>query len=169
MPLQATYRGELTIVEPVTVTGLPAASGGATIDVTHNGFNTNVAFTTATAPDIELVAVYEKALAAGTGSIDLVTHTGSNGAVKDFTGKSVRAFKFKAKDTNAGPITLTEGAANGYELLGNAWKVELKPGAEVMGVFPLVAQQAPVVGAAAKVIDLTGTGTDVVQVELIAG
>ena len=65
-----------------------------------------------------------------------------------------------------GAITIAKGGTNGYGLLGAAFSVALAPGAEIQA---LTAAGSPAVGSSAKTLDLSGTGTDVLEVAIILG
>lgn len=62
--------------------------------------------------------------------------------------------------------TIVEGASNGYELLGNAWSIVLQPGQQ-FGAY--LKDAAPDIGASAKTIDISGTGSQALDVVLVIG
>lgn len=120
----------------------------------------------ASTPDAELVYHGTWSLTAGSATKSLLALTDAGGNTIATTGKTVRYFKFKATSTNTAALVLGEGASNGYELLGDGWSVSLDDGNWVSGY---VAADAPAVGASATNIDLSGTGTESVEVLLIFG
>lgn len=132
----------------------------------HNGMNTSASLNAGTTPSVTAFAGFNKALSAGTASIDLTALTGTNGATVNLNGLRVVAIKFKAKGNNTGALTIAKGATNGYTGLGASFSITLPIGGET--VFYGVAGAAAVSGTL-KVFDLTGTGTDSVDVEIIGG
>jgi hypothetical protein len=164
MSVQLTYQATVTGRETLE-TNVPAAAAAKRL-VTHDQYNSSAALSSTTTPPVTKCAYFEKALVAGAGAIDLTALVGTNGATVDGTGLKVQVFKVQAKATNANPITLSEGASNGYELLGNAWTMVLQPGQEVM-VYGNDA--TPDVAAGAKTIDLAGTGTQALEVSIVLG
>jgi 2-succinyl-5-enolpyruvyl-6-hydroxy-3-cyclohexene-1-carboxylate synthase len=166
MSVNVTYRSDLTVAE-VLETGVSGVATAAKKTVTHDKYNTGpTTLSAATTPAASKVAEFEAALTAGAASIDLSALVGTNGATVVGTGLKVQAFKFRAKSTNTGPITIAKGASDGYGLLGAAFSVALAPGAEMQS---LTAGGSPAVGSSAKTLDLSGTGTDVLEVAIILG
>jgi len=93
-----------------------------------------------------------------------------NGTV-NLTGKklvALLAYAFPAN--NASGVLIKSGAANGYDLFGNAaYGVTLYPGMAI-DLFQLgAAAGEPAVGATDKTIDLTGTAADVVRILAVFG
>lgn len=156
----------LTMIEEIPATNTGLAASAAQRQVTHNAFNVTAALSGSTTPPASLAVSFVQALTAGSATIDLTAMPGTNGATKSGSGLKVVAALFAAPDTNANPITISEGASNGYELLGDGWSVTLKPGQSLLwyGVA-----QAPTVGGAAKTIDLAGTGSQVLNCALLLG
>lgn len=167
MAVTVTYEVKLQTVETLS-TNVPAAQAGAS-SITHSGYNhaqTQYNATPVGGIAVTECAYFQKDLSAGAGTIDLTALTGTNGRTIDGTGLKVQFFRVKALAANANPITLAEGASNGYALMGAAWSIILAPGQE----FTLKGNEAtPDVGATDKIIDLTGTGTQGLQVTIILG
>jgi hypothetical protein len=108
-------------------------------------------------------------LSSGTGSINLAAIPGLNASETiDATGLKLQLFKFANPITNANTITVAKGASNGYGLsaAGGTWSVILSPGQSVM-VFSQ--DVAPDVASGARVIDVTGTGSQVLNVGVVLG
>jgi hypothetical protein len=164
MSVSLNYATKLTVVETLEAN----VPGAAEVNrrVTHDQFNANLALSAGTTPPVTKVAVFQKALAAGVGTIDLTALTGTNGAAVDLTGLKVQAAKFRNPATNANAITVTFGSANGYLLGGSAWKFILEPGMELV-VFGN--DKTPDVDGTHKTIDLAGTLTQALDVEIVAG
>ena len=68
--------------------------------------------------------------------------------------------------TNANPITIKFGAANPYNLLGASWQIVLAPGQEAQSYLK---DGAPAIGSGAKNIDLSGTGAQALQCQVVLG
>ena len=71
-----------------------------------------------------------------------------------------------APTTNTAAITVTEGASNGYALLGSSFTFDVEPGQSVM----IYGNDAtPVIAAADAEIDLSGTGAETLDTHIILG
>lgn len=149
--------------ETVTSTGTGlAAAGGTTLE--HYLFTTKVKLTTTTTPDVEAVSYQNSVLTAGARTIDL-TALPTAGGTYDATGKKVRAFMVKNKTGN-GVLTISEGATNGYALLGAGFTFRLA--AEQQALFYL-GDAAPAVASGDRTIDLAGTGTEQSEITIVIG
>lgn len=136
-------------------------------DVLVDGTNDILQLSSATTPDVEYAATDDLVMTGSAQQIDLLDGlTDPEGIALALNTKLVRAIKFRAKSTNTGNITITEGSSNGYELLGDAFKFILKPGQHVL-IY--LASGAPAIGSTATNIDVTGTLNDVLEYSLIAG
>jgi len=164
MSVKLTYTTALTVAEVLAANTVSAAEAQRT--VTHSLLNKSAVFTGTSDVPVSKVAAFEKALVAGAGSIDLTALVGTNGAAVDGTGLKVQAIKVIADADNSAAITLADGASNGYELLGASWTIKLKAGQEIV-IFGN--EETPDIGGTAKVIDLTGTGTDKLQIIIVMG
>lgn len=112
---------------------------------------------------------YTLTMSGGTGTIDLTALPGLNvNETVDCTGLKVQLFKFLNPITNANSITVAKGASNGYGInsAGTTWSIPISPG---QSVFIVSQDVAPDVGSGAKTIDVTGTGTQTLQVGIVAG
>jgi hypothetical protein len=163
--ISVAYAAGVTVTE--TVGSTPAtASSGSNATLVHDQFNKTATLTSSTTPPVTKHAAFEKALAAGTGTIDLTALAGTNSGTIDGTGLKVQVAYFKAKAANGNPITIDVGDSNGYELSGSAFSITLQPGQEAL----IYGNDAtPDVASGDKVLDLTGTGTDALQVEIVLG
>lgn len=162
MSLSLEVKAEVTITETIT--------GGDVVgsyQVPHAGFNHRILLDGGTTPDLTAGAYQEVAIGGGgTGSIDF-TNLLLNSAVVTLSGKQFRAVMLFAPDTNAGDVTVTKGAANGYDGLGGSFSIVLKPGMGQLVFWTL--DNATAVGGAAKILDLAGTSGDTVQLSAGAG
>lgn len=153
MAVEVTYGCALTTVETLEV-NVPAATEPNRV-VTHDQFNTPSEQIDATD-----VAYFEQALTAGSATIDLTAAPHVNGLEVDGSDLKVKAMRFRAKSDNAGPMTIESGASNGF----GAFEFVLAPGAEIT-----IKGNDTTVEVDKYTIDLSGTGTDKVEVTLIFG
>lgn len=136
--------------------------------VTINGMDHTEEFTGSTSTPVSKYSAFQKALSSGTGTIDLTSLPDNNGvaAAVNFNGLKVQYAHFENPAANANAITIAKGASNGYELAGSSWTVTLDPGEHI--TF-LGQDTAPDVASNAKTFDLTGTGSQALDVTLVAG
>lgn len=106
-------------------------------------------------------------LIAGVGTIDLTTAPIANriGTTVNLTGKRLIAMLLSAPDDNAATITVATGASNGYPL----GTIPLEPGEVIaIGQANKVSTRAAV-AAGDKILDVTGSGTDNVEILAVFG
>ncbi|HDZ39250.1 MAG TPA: hypothetical protein ENH62_13375 [Marinobacter sp.] len=165
MAVTCQYKGGIAAFETLS-TGV--ASGNADNVIRHDAINTNLALNATSTPAVSQVVWVNKALAGGAGTLDLTALTGANGAV-DLTGLKVQAIKFKNPAGNAA-MTIKFGVANPYNLLGASWTLILPAATTIASEIQFVCNEgAPDVAGAAKDIDLSGTGSEVLEVQIVAG
>ena len=162
-----TYSVTATLIEVLPAAQAPGAASEAARTVTQAGFNAaQRVLKSDTSPPVTCGALFQQALAAGVATIDLTALDGFNDKVINGTGLRVQLLRVKNPATNANPITVAKGASNGYDGFGSAFSVTLQPGAEV--TF-LTNDAGSDIGSANKTLDLTGTGTQALDVEIIMG
>lgn len=164
MSIEAAYVANLTVVETLE-TNVPAVSA-SDAGITHNGWNKSATLNASSTPPATKTAAFQKALSTGSGTIDLTALPGTNGATVDGTGLKVQAIKFANPAANANPITVAVGASNGYDLFGSAFSITLQPGQEALFYGN---DATPDVGASDKTLDLTGTGSQALNVQVVLG
>jgi len=157
------YLGNVTVKETLE-TGVPAASANKRI-VTHDLFNTAKTLNVDSTPPVTKVANFEQALTVGAATIDLTSLAGTNGASIDGTGLRVQMLKLRNKDAN-NPVTIEEGASNGYDGFGSGFSVTI---AEEGEVTLLTNDAGTDIGATNKTLDLSGTGSEEVEVSIVMG
>lgn len=164
--ITADLQGILSIVQSFDTTSLPGATG-AGAKWTHSGFNQALSLPTSTIPATKAY-VASKALSGGTASIDLTSLTDQSQSAADFTGLKVQAILAVNPSTNANAITITEGASSGHSISASSssWKVVLQPGAWFLFYGADAGQD---VGASDKTWDLSGTGSQALNIAIIAG
>ena len=162
-----TYSVTATLVEILPAAQAPGAANEAARTVTQAGFNAaQRVLKSDTSPPVTCGALFQQALAAGVATIDLTALDGFNDKAVNGTGLRVQLLRVRNPATNANPISIAKGAANGYDGLGAAFKVTLAPGAEAT-FFPNDAGSD--VGAANCTLDLAGTLAQALDVEIIMG
>lgn len=150
-----TYESKLNAIEVLPEAGTPAATAGNR-KITHNQFSKSISIA-----NVTKVSYGEHAMTAGAGTIDLTDLPGVNGASVDGTGLKVKSVRIEAPAENAGAITIEEGVSDGIDL---GMTAILAPGAEV-----LLRGNEATIGSSAKILDLSGTGTDKVKVTFALG
>ncbi len=165
MSLSVTYASQITVIE--TVEGVFV---GSDAEYGVSGLNTTATLTASTTPPVTKYSAYELTLSSGTGSIDLTSLPNYNGVAASvtFDGLKPQVVKFKNKSTNANAITIVKGVTTGYTGFGSAFSMTLQPGDEWAfkgndnsGVTD--------VSSTVKILDVSGTGSQVLQIELVAG
>jgi hypothetical protein len=137
--------------------------------ITINGLNQSATLNASSTPPAVLASVYEKALSTGSATIDLTSLPQSGalaGGNADSTSKRLQAVIFKNKTGNTSRITVAKGGSNGYQLAGATWSFPLLPGQWMLFFGNNLAD---LVAGGAKNIDLTGTGSEVLQIALVFG
>ena len=158
MTVQASYQAELTVSETLS-------DADAQIPIiTHQAFNTSYNLNGTSTPPASEYGSLSTPMTSGALSIDLTALTGANGASVNGTGLAVRAFRLLNPETNAAALTFQAAGSNGYNLAGAGWKLVLNPGDDVL----MYVGAAPR-SAAARLIAVTGTGTDTVQAGFVIG
>lgn len=162
MSVSLAYRADMTATETLTTNA--AALSDATL--VHSGYNTTKTLNASSTPPATKVASFAQAMTVGAATIDLTDLLGSNGAAVDGSGLRVQAIKLRNKSTNANPITVAKGASNGYDGLGADFSVTLAVGAEIT-ILPNDAGSD--IGAANCELDVSGTGSQVLECIIVMG
>lgn len=161
----ADLQGILSIVQSFDSTSAPGATGGGA-KLTHTAFNQNLTLPTSTIP-VTKAYVTSKAMSAGAATIDLTSLTDISQSAADLTGLKVQALLCHNPASNAA-ISITEGASNGHSISAStsSWKMVLPPG----GWFVFYgADGGQDVGSSDKTWDIAGTGTQALNIAVIAG
>lgn len=137
--------------------------------VTANQLTEDLALTSSTTPPVTKHGGGELTMSTGTGSIDLTAVPGlTSEETVVGTGLKLQALKLRNKSTNANIITVAKGASNGYGLDASAtdWDVTLSPGQEVTFYLD---DAAPDIASGARILDVTGTGSQVLEYHAVMG
>lgn len=164
---KATIEGNMTILRKLATA--PAANASRNY-VTLDGYDNTHELTASTTPDADYGDAFELTLTAGAVTLDLTAITGPDAGTISYSGKKIRAIKFRAKSTSAGAFTIAKGASNGYTGFGSAFSVTLPANAAGGAWFMFYdAGGGTAVSGTVKTLDITGTGTQVIEVAVVAG
>lgn len=164
----------LTAKETLDSSSSPASGAGGNAR-TFNQYNlSGVGLSGSTTPKVDAPPVdLSHTLSGASGTLDLtaIPLARDVGQNTDLTGKKLVALLIKAPTGNTGPITIADGATNGYLLFGDAsGQVTLKPGEMIIKAYQLSSTQAhAAVGASAKTIDISGTSGDKIEALAVFG
>ena len=162
-----TYAVTATLIEVLPAAQAPGAATEAARTVTQAGFNAaQRTLKSDSSPPVTCGSLFQQVLTDGAATIDLAALDGLNDKVVNGTGLRVQLLRIKAPSSNVNPITVAKGASNGYDGFGAAFSVTLQPGAEA--TF-LTNDAGSDIGSANKTLDLTGTGAQALDVEIIMG
>lgn len=140
-----------------TVIGTDAA-------VSYNQFYTRETLTGSSTPSVDSLTALTQSLSSGAATIDLTTVPALVGN-QSMSGKSLRVFYAMADSENAGEISIQTGATNGYAAFGSSGKFTLGAGDSVM----IRLSTTNTVDGTHKTIDLSGTGTDSIDIQMLFG
>ncbi len=155
------YKSMLTAIR--TYTGQFVSAANAT--VTYSGLNTEATYNASSTYPVTKLASGYWTLDTGLFTADLTALTDEDGTV-NLSALKVQFLKLRGKSTNANAITISEGGSNGYALLGASFTFKLLANQEVL---IRLADASPDVAGGDKTIDLVGTGSQVLEWELLAG
>lgn len=162
MSVAVAYKAEVTVTETLADPYLDNADK----TLKHSGLNTSLTLNANSVAPATKVASFQQALTAGAATIDLRALSGSNGGTVDGNGLKVQVVKLRNLAANANAITIEPGASNGFNLFGAAFSITLAPGQEITAYLK---DQTPDVDATHKTLDLTGTGTQILEVIVVMG
>ena len=159
-----TMNSQLSIVE--TLVGVGVSPGDNT--VTLNGLNETVQLNGSSTPPVSKCTIFPVTLSGGAATIDLTALPGlTNNETIDASGLKGQFLKLTNPATNANKIIAAQGGSNPWRLDGATnWSVALAPGQSVL--FNLD-NLTDAVGSGNKTIDLTGTGSQVLDVAICLG
>lgn len=163
MPIAVTFASTITVVE--TFSGDYVSPGDAT--VTINRLNESESLNAASSVPVTKHAAFRQAMTSGAATIDLSALPGKTADETVVgTGLKVQLAKFRNLASNANDITITEGASNGYALLGAGFSFTLKPGQSA--AFSLD-EAAPDIASGDRTIDIAGTGAQILECQFVMG
>jgi len=162
MSVSAQYGSTLRVTETLP-DALLSSTGNK---VLHNGLDSEETFNATTTVPATTVSSFNKTMSSGAATIDLRALTGVNGAAIDGNGLKVQCAKFRNKTTNANNITIVGGASNGFLIFGTAGTITLPPGGEILLYLK---DQSSDIDATHKTIDISGTGSQVLECLIVMG
>ena len=168
-PAKCVIGSTVTLYEQSGATGAVSSSAGRN-NTLYDGFDDSASLTSATTPNVTLAALAEITLTAGAATIDLTSVSDVNGVTKNFNALKIRCIKFRAKSTAIHAFTIAKGASNGFTGLGASFSVTL-PANAAGGAWVSFydAGGGTAVSGTVKTLDISGTGTDVLQVAIYGG
>jgi len=165
MSISVLYQSRIAVTKTFTGPYVSAVDPAILIDQLSTSETSTASSTIPVTKD----SAYQLTLSSGTGTIDLTALIGVEGTASvDGTGLKVQYMKFRNLSTNANSITVAKGASNGYGLnaAGTTWSIPISPGQEILFKGN---DSSPDVGSGAKTIDVTGTGSQVLEVAVVLG
>lgn len=162
MSVSVNYAATVTVAETLDSNVLSAPD--TTRVITHTSFNETAVLHASSTPPVNKVAEFLLTLTAGSGSIDLRSLTGTNGASVDGNGLKVQVIRIKNLGEN--PMTFIDGATNGYPVFGDGNPLEIPVGGHIQLYGN---DKLPDVSSTAKIVDVTGTGSQTAEVTIVLG
>jgi len=160
----------ITGIETLAAADAPAAATSSGRQLQTGGFSVTQSLSGTTQPAVEDAPLVQQVTISGTTTIDFTSAPQQAGRTGDMTGLKVVAAIFKPAADNIGAINIAPGAANPYPLFGTANDIDLAPGQMiVIGTLAGIDANLPSVSSSVKTIDITGTATDTMDVEIHFG
>lgn len=162
MAVSASLGMTLSVQEAVT----SPDSLGNNATIKHDAFNVSKSASATTTPSAIITASQEIALVAGAKTIDLTSLLGTNSGPVSLDTKKPLWIMLKNKSTNTGgTMTFAKGATNGYAGFGASFSIAVPIGGAIL--LDMNALNSAV-SSTNKTIDVTGSGTDVIQLIVVA-
>ena len=157
-----------------TISETLATEGSSSPIITIGKYNHTATLSSGTTVPVTKSSVFTPQLSGGALTIDLTALTDPGGAALDATGLKLQWLMFSngvvtSNVLDAGsnsPVTLTNGASNGYDLFGGNNSLTWPAGAGY-GLF--FNDKLDDVGSTDKTIDLSGTGSDAFEMTMVFG
>jgi hypothetical protein len=147
-----------------TVTDTASYANAARSTVVFDGGGLSESLDADSTPPADSHAVGKQALTAGAATIDLTSLTGVNGAAVSLSGKTPIAVLFE--NTGANAMTIAKGASNGYTGFGSSYSETIPAGGKVVRWLD---ENGTAVSGSDKTLDVTGTGTQELKYQILAG
>lgn len=164
MSISAAIAIGVTVTDTLSTTDAPLVDSADA--VMKESLKTTSTLNASSTPDAETHCAMSVPMTVGAVTIDFTALTKRGGATLSASGKNVRAVVLANPATNANDITIVEGASNGLALLGAAFSVTLKPGHKIAAYLD---DDGPLVGGTDKTIDVTGTGSQPIELLAVFG
>lgn len=164
MSIQAVVRQAMGYTRTIEGDFISEGDNGYTV----NGLDNSATLDDASTPAVSNGSVFAIPLVAGVVSINLAAIPEDDGTgTFDATGLKVQAIIFFNPLGNAA-MTIIEGAANGHPTLGAGFVIVLQPGQAIM-LQNRGADVGTDVAAGDRLIDVAGTGTQILHVGVVVG
>jgi hypothetical protein len=128
---------------------------------------TNVTLNAGSTPPASKYTGYEVNLSGGALTLDLTNLLGRAGDAFTGTGLKLQAVVFANKSTNANTMLIATGGSNGYQT-DNATNLSL-PLAPGQAAYLWLDNASQTVGSSHKTFDITGTGSQTLQIFFVFG
>lgn len=148
----------------IRATNQPTVAGASSPAITYDAYLTRKSLSGSSTPAVSAVTGLLKTLSSGSATIDLTSVPDVVGT-QSMSGLSLRTLYLSATAANSGSISIQTGATNGYPLFGSSGKVTLPPGDSIA----MCLSDTNAVDGTHKTIDLAGSGTDSIQVQMTFG
>lgn len=162
MSVVATVQSNLAVVETLE-TNVPAAGSNGRI-IRHDQWGRSHELKASSTPAATKCAYFSAALSSGDGEIDLTQLPGTNGVTVNGNGLKVRAVHFYNPSANV--VSVEAAAVDGYALFGSDGKINVNPGCWYTAYL---GDAAPAIGGTAKLLKLTGTGSQSLNCAFLLG
>ena len=161
MAVSVVYALNETIVE--TLPGNTGSAPDASRKVTHTNYDVNGTLASGTTPPATLCALFPLVLSSGAATIDLRALVGTNAAVIDGNGLRPQIVRFKNLGANV--MTVATGASNGHNFFTSGG-AKVFPGSAMEIVSNDGGED---IDATHKTWDVTGTGSQTMEVTVVLG
>lgn len=163
MSVTAAMKIQMNVTETI---GTDAAGyvAAARNSVQYTGGTKEETLTSSSTPAVTTHAVGTAALSGGAVTIDLRALTGLNGVAVDLNGLKPRYILLS--NTGANAMTVAQGVTNGYTGLGTSATFVIPAGCRWLMEF---GSNGTAVSASVKTLDITGTGSQELDYEIVAG
>src|SRR5215813_12928817 len=135
------------------------------IDTSDPSLQAAISGSTTITSGVTISCAQQKALAAGVGTLDLTVLSSVRGASVSFNGLKIKHMLLRNPSGNANTIQTTKGAANPASTLGTNWLIVQQPS----DILVAKLTNSETIDATHKTWDLTGTGTQALDIIMGAG
>lgn len=163
MSVNVAYGSTVTVQETLAVNTGSAPAG--TRVVTHTDYNEAATLNASSTPPATTCSHFLKTLSGGSGSIDLTSLLGTNGATVDGSGLKVQVVRIK--NLGANNLTVKSGASNGHTGFFTANTGHIIPPGGHIQIY--TNDNGDDVDGTHKTWDLTGTGAQTSEWTIVLG
>lgn len=169
MAVRAGISVAFTAIESVPTNATPFISS-TQLGVQVYGLDESLTLTATSTPPVTKLGFGVITLTAGAATVDMTSLVGLNGVAISLSGLKPIAIKFQNPSTNANNMTIAKGASNGYTGFGSSFSITIPPGGSVVVYMnTAIANPFTAVSGSVKTLDITGTGAQVLNYEVLGG